>query len=309
MDDRTLLERAAKAALIALEHARDHAYGGDPLPPSYWECVNAIASLTDALNAAALASQQAATPKSAEQALADQGVYKGHHGLRGLAEAQEFWDRQPYGTRLYYGNGGADYLHRGVLQSAVAALDAKPSAQQAAVAAPEGWRLVPVEPTEAMVDSAVEHTPKFHHGDPWYGTEQLSESQVIACYRAMLSASPVPDAQPKVEKTDLLDMEYINSLPHPFLGKLRGREWWPIHDFEVETGLVRIDVCGKLEVRRIADFTTFRDGHGVERSSDAFYSDANEAERLPTPPPASRAEGEGGDGVALPSNDQQEQPR
>jgi hypothetical protein len=80
---------------------------------------------------------------------------------------------------------------------------------------------------------------------------------------------------------DLLDMDYINGLPHPFMGRLLGGAWWPINDFEVETGLVRIDVCGKLEVKHIGDFTAFRDGHGVERSSEAFYSDANEEERAP----------------------------
>lgn len=80
---------------------------------------------------------------------------------------------------------------------------------------------------------------------------------------------------------DLLDMAYINSLPHPFMGRTRGGWWWPINDFEVQTGLIRIDVCGKMEVKHIGDFTAFRDGHGVERSSEAFYADANEEERAP----------------------------
>ena len=62
--------------------------------------------------------------ESAEQKLAQQGVFKGHEGLRGLAEASEFWAEQPYGTRLYYGPGGLQYLHRSVLQAAVEALDA-----------------------------------------------------------------------------------------------------------------------------------------------------------------------------------------
>lgn len=61
---------------------------------------------------------------SAESVLAAQGVFKGHHGLRGLAECDEFWDGQPYSRRLYYGPGSGDYLHRGVLRAAIAALDA-----------------------------------------------------------------------------------------------------------------------------------------------------------------------------------------
>jgi hypothetical protein len=48
----------------------------------------------------------------------------GHGGLRGLAAADEFWDEQPYSKRLYYGSGGADYLHRDVLQAALRILDA-----------------------------------------------------------------------------------------------------------------------------------------------------------------------------------------
>lgn len=78
---------------------------------------------------------------------------------------------------------------------------------------------------------------------------------------------------------DTLDMAYINSLPQPFMGRTLGREWWPIYDFEVQTGLIRIDVCGKLEVKHIGDFTAFRDGAGIERSAEAFYVDANEDER------------------------------
>jgi len=59
---------------------------------------------------------------SAADTLTENGVFKGAHGLEGLANAQEFWDRQPYGTRLYYGDGIADYLHRDVLRAAVRAL-------------------------------------------------------------------------------------------------------------------------------------------------------------------------------------------
>jgi hypothetical protein len=51
-------------------------------------------------------------------------VFLGHGGLRGLAAADEFWDEQPYSKRLYYGSGGADYLHRDVLQAALRILDA-----------------------------------------------------------------------------------------------------------------------------------------------------------------------------------------
>ncbi len=47
------------------------------------------------------------------------GVFKGSDQLTRLAEFSEFWDRQEYQTRLYFGDGIADYLQRGVLQSAL----------------------------------------------------------------------------------------------------------------------------------------------------------------------------------------------
>ena len=72
------------------------------------------------------------SPQAAEQEPVawDASVFKGSEGLRGLLDEQEFWDRQLYGTRLYYGAGGMDYLHRDVLRAAVDAL-AGPSPQAA----------------------------------------------------------------------------------------------------------------------------------------------------------------------------------
>ena len=52
------------------------------------------------------------------------GAFKGHHGIVGLLNANEFWEKQPYGTRLYYGDGIDDYLHRDVLRAAVRLLAA-----------------------------------------------------------------------------------------------------------------------------------------------------------------------------------------
>lgn len=60
---------------------------------------------------------------SAEKKLAQRGVFAGHHGLRGLAQSNQFWQRQMYGARFYYGHGGGEYLHRSVLEAAVSALD------------------------------------------------------------------------------------------------------------------------------------------------------------------------------------------
>lgn len=73
---------------------------------------------------------------------------------------------------------------------------------------------------------------------------------------------------------DLLDMAYINSLPQPFMGRMLGGSKWPVYDLDVQTGLVRIDVSGLLQVTHIAEFTMFSDAFGVEHSAEGFYADA-----------------------------------
>ena len=67
---------------------------------------------------------------------------------------------------------------------------------------------------------------------------------------------------------DLLDMDYINSLPQPL--------WdgdWPVYDIDVSSGLYRIDVCGLLEVRHIDRCGTMRDATGKTHYTGDFYTD------------------------------------
>lgn len=73
--------------------------------------------------------------------------------------------------------------------------------------------------------------------------------------------------------SDRLRMDYINSLPQPFMARFYGGDEWPIYDIEVGTGLLRIDVSGKLQVMHIGDVKFFRDADGVEHASDTFYTD------------------------------------
>lgn len=72
--------------------------------------------------------------------------------------------------------------------------------------------------------------------------------------------------------SDLLRMDFINSLPHPLFAKLHGSEW-PVYDICVETGLMRIDACGMLDVLHIGDAFSFKDANGIEYDVDMFYSD------------------------------------
>ena len=71
-----------------------------------------------------------------------------------------------------------------------------------------------------------------------------------------------------VELSDLLDIDYINSLPQPL--------WdgnYPVYDIDVQSGLYRIDVCGLLEVRHIGCCFGMKDATGKRHSIEDFYLD------------------------------------
>ena len=70
---------------------------------------------------------------------------------------------------------------------------------------------------------------------------------------------------------DKLNMKHINSLPQPFIVRFCGGDEWPVHDIDVETGLMRINVCGKLQVKHIGEANFFRDMDGTEHDADSFY--------------------------------------
>lgn len=74
-------------------------------------------------------------------------------------------------------------------------------------------------------------------------------------------------------RPDLLDMDYINSLPQPLFW-LDGPQWvWPVNEIDVETGLFRIDVMGRLEVKYIGEAIRFRDSDGTVHLADDLYLD------------------------------------
>ncbi|ARF49617.1 hypothetical protein [Pantoea stewartii] len=65
------------------------------------------------------------------------------------------------------------------------------------VSIPDGWKLVPVEPTEEMVIRGFESAPSVIFSDPadWAAYEAMSGCQQAAheaklCYSAMLAAAP-----------------------------------------------------------------------------------------------------------------------
>ena len=72
---------------------------------------------------------------------------------------------------------------------------------------------------------------------------------------------------------DKLNMAYINSLPQPFIAHFIGGDSWPVYDIDVETGLMRIDVCGKLQITHIIEASYIEDMSGKKHDAETFYSD------------------------------------
>lgn len=73
---------------------------------------------------------------------------------------------------------------------------------------------------------------------------------------------------------DKLDYDWINSLGQLYA---KSGSWWPVYDIEVQCGLVRIDVCGKLDILRMSDISRFKDDNGNEYPTDDFYLDGERA--------------------------------
>jgi len=71
--------------------------------------------------------------------------------------------------------------------------------------------------------------------------------------------------------SDILKMDYINSLPQPFIARFIGGSEYPIYDIDVETGLMRVDVMGKLDVTHISEVNYFLDMDGVKHDPETFY--------------------------------------
>lgn len=122
---------------------------------------------------------------------------------------------------------------------------------------------------------------------------QPTRSQLDAM-RALPAAIKASNNRPG----DLLDMDWINSLPQPLFVTKHSRDYlWPVIDIEVETGLLRIDVVGLSETWHWGDVWLVQDGAGREYEGYAFYSDAIPEEREPiaspsTPSPLVGADGE-----------------
>jgi hypothetical protein len=73
--------------------------------------------------------------------------------------------------------------------------------------------------------------------------------------------------------SDLLRLDYINSLPQPFTARLAGGDDWEVDLICVETGGMTINVCGLCQNTHIGEVLYFLDADGTRHDSDSFYSD------------------------------------
>lgn len=73
--------------------------------------------------------------------------------------------------------------------------------------------------------------------------------------------------------SDMLDMDKLNQLPQPLMVYFSKSDKypWPVYDIDVETGLMRIDVCGKLDLKHFAEVVRLQDANGDDHDPDNFF--------------------------------------
>ena len=71
---------------------------------------------------------------------------------------------------------------------------------------------------------------------------------------------------------DMLNCEFINSLPHPLIG-VKGDSRYDIETICVQTGCVRFDVGGPIQHGELIDFDHVLDGDYGKHEIDDFYLD------------------------------------
>lgn len=73
---------------------------------------------------------------------------------------------------------------------------------------------------------------------------------------------------------DMLNIKKFNSLPSPVTAQLFGGDEHWIESLCVQTGAMRLDVCGLIDLEDFAMVKTLVDINGVEHNPEEFYVDA-----------------------------------
>ena len=72
---------------------------------------------------------------------------------------------------------------------------------------------------------------------------------------------------------DIIDIDKFNALPGPVAARIDfGAEHW-IETLCVQTGCMRLDVCGKIQLSHFDHVRKLIDADGNEHNPDIFYID------------------------------------
>jgi hypothetical protein len=88
---------------------------------------------------------------------------------------------------------GFDCGDKSSLSEAIRGVEVELQRQRERQAVPSGWKLVPIEPTDNMLDDGHEALDDRHHTGRFGECPGLKWSDAKACYQAMLAAAPSPE--------------------------------------------------------------------------------------------------------------------
>ena len=92
---------------------------------------------------------------------------------------------------------------------------------------------------------------------------------IITEYSCESRNKGTPDLTPKTG--DILSMEKFSALPHPIVGKMMGGGEWEIETVCILTGIMRLNVCGKIDLEDFSMVKTIVDANGDEHDPDDFW--------------------------------------
>lgn len=77
----------------------------------------------------------------------------------------------------------------------------------------------------------------------------------------------------ELKRSDLINGPKFNSLPSPVTAKMiGGGEWW-IESLCVETGFLRLDVCGQIDLGEFCMVSELVGSDGATHNPDDFYNE------------------------------------
>jgi len=82
----------------------------------------------------------------------------------------------------------------------------------------------------------------------------------------------------EVQEGDILDIAKFNALPGPVTAKMcGGSELW-IESLCVKTGLMRLDVCGKIDRCHFSEVIELIDINNCKHDPDDFWIESNQSD-------------------------------